>query len=75
MALRTSTPAAILPPAVLPTPVSVEVSPQVACIDDAMKQQMVEGLAAQSGMNVHWAKKCLTNVSGIFNKPNTSSVS
>jgi hypothetical protein len=57
VALRTPTPAAMLPPAPPPTPVPVEVSPQVAYIDDAMKQQMVEGLSAQTGMNMYLAKK------------------
>jgi hypothetical protein len=36
-----------------------EVSPQVAYPDDAVKQQMLEGLSAQTGMNMYWARKCL----------------
>jgi hypothetical protein len=39
-----------------------------------MKQQMVEGLAAQTGMNMYWAKNASTNATGIFNKPYTPSV-
>jgi hypothetical protein len=56
---RTLTPAIMLPPTLSPARVLAAVSPQVAFIDGIMKQQMVEGLAAQSGMNMHWAKKCL----------------
>jgi hypothetical protein len=49
----------MLPLAPPPTPVLDEVSPQVAYPDVAVKQQMVEDLSAQAGMNMYWAKKCL----------------
>jgi nuclear RNA export factor len=74
VALRTSTPVSMLPPTPTPTPVPAEVSPQVAYIDDAMKQQMVEGLAAQTGMNMYWTKNASMSATGIFNKPYMPSV-
>ncbi|XP_021921286.1 nuclear RNA export factor 1-like [Zootermopsis nevadensis] len=57
--VRTLPPAVMSPPTPAPTPVPVAVSPQAAFTDDIMKQQMVEGFAVQSGMNVRWARKCL----------------
>jgi hypothetical protein len=61
VALTTSTPVAMLPALPPPpTPVSVEVCPQLTITDGDMKQQMVEGLATESGMNMQWAKKCLS---------------
>jgi hypothetical protein len=53
MAFRTLSPA-LLPP---PTPVPFAASPSPALTDDNMKMQMVESFAAQSGMNVDFAKK------------------
>lgn len=55
--MRTLPPAVMSPPTPAPTPVPVAVSPQAAFTDDIMKQQMVEGFAVQSGMNVRWARK------------------
>lgn len=54
--LRTSGPAEMLPST---TRVTVAASRQVELIDDGMKQRMVDGLAAQTGMNMQWARKCL----------------
>jgi len=53
MAFRTLSPA-LLPP---PTPIPVASSSEAALIDDNMKMQMVESFAAQSGMNVTYARK------------------
>nr|AHK06057.1 nuclear export factor [Locusta migratoria manilensis] len=39
-------------------PVATVVSP-LAMADDAVKQQIVEALAQQTGMNLLWSKKCL----------------
>jgi hypothetical protein len=45
------------PPAPDAIPVPVASSPEAALIDDNMKMQMVESFAAQSGMNLAYAKK------------------
>lgn len=55
VAFKTSAPIAVSPPAPLP----VAASPSVALVDESAKQQLMETFAAQSGMNVAWAKKCL----------------
>jgi len=55
--LSTSTPAVMSPPTPAPTPVPTTVPPQAALSDDTVKRQMVESLAAQSGMNMSWSKK------------------
>lgn len=56
---RTSRSVKMLP--VLPPPrTPVAVVNQVALTVDIMKKQLVESLATQSGMNVEWTKKCLT---------------
>jgi hypothetical protein len=46
-------------PALPPRHAPVAVLNQVVVTDDIMKQQMVEGVVTQSGMNMQWAKKCL----------------
>ncbi|KDR11679.1 hypothetical protein L798_14562 [Zootermopsis nevadensis] len=46
-------------PTTPPTSVLAATSRQVKLIDDGMKQRMVEGLAAETGMNKQWARKCL----------------
>jgi hypothetical protein len=35
----------------------VAVSPSVTFLDESAKQQLMENFAAQSGMNVAWARK------------------
>jgi nuclear RNA export factor len=55
VAFKTSAPIAVSPPAPLP----VAASPPVTLVDESAKQQLMETFAAQSGMNVAWARKCL----------------
>jgi hypothetical protein len=45
------------PPAPEAVPIPVASSSEAALIDDNMKMQMVESFAAQSGMNVTYARK------------------
>jgi hypothetical protein len=40
-----------------PAPVPVAVPPSVTLLDESAKQQLMENFAAQSGMNVAWARK------------------
>ncbi|GFG38323.1 hypothetical protein Cfor_01734 [Coptotermes formosanus] len=53
VAFKTSAPAAVSPPASVP----VAASPPVAHLDENTKQHLIESFAAQSGMNVAWARK------------------
>jgi len=40
-----------------PAPVPVTASPSGTLLDESAKQQLMENFAAQSGMNVAWARK------------------
>nr|CAD7260445.1 unnamed protein product [Timema shepardi] len=58
-----------LPAQTAPTPVSPPSQPQGGpVLDDATKQQMVEVLAQQTGMNLSWSKKCLDETNWDFQK-------
>nr|CAD7440985.1 unnamed protein product [Timema bartmani] len=58
-----------LPAQTAPTAVSPPSQPQGGpVLDDATKQQMVEVLAQQTGMNLSWSKKCLDETNWDFQK-------
>jgi hypothetical protein len=50
-------PAVMPPPAPVVAPEAAVTSPQSVVMDDHAKQQLAESFAAQSGMNVCWARK------------------
>ncbi|XP_018319322.1 nuclear RNA export factor 1 isoform X2 [Agrilus planipennis] len=67
IAFRTPAPA---PPVQTPAPPNTPVTtpPSTSIPDDAVKQQMVQAMAQQSGMNLDWSQKCLQETDWNFER-------